>query len=204
MKRFEQQIGFIIEIDKLKSVLRRSRLIHDDRYENSAEHSWHFAVMAFVLAEHYPHTNQLNMLRVLKMALVHDLIEVYAGDTYCYDDVAKADAHARELEAANRLFSLLPPDQHDDIFCLWNEFETGTSHEARFARVIDRLNPFMLNFYSGGISWKANLVKRSQVIKRMEEIKSACPEIYRYVEELIAEAISNRWIIDDSRHELHA
>lgn len=197
MTHLEQQLEFIKEIDKLKSVVRRSLLINGERYENSAEHSWHFAVMAMVLIEHYPHANNLDMAKIIKMALIHDLAEIYAGDTYCYDQAMGVDQHQRELEAINKLLSLLPMGMRDDLFSLWHEFEAGHTHESRFARVIDRLNPFMLNFYSGGVSWTQNQVKKSQVLKRMGEIQEACPSLWAYVMSLLKTAIDNGWIIDD-------
>jgi putative hydrolases of HD superfamily len=200
MHRLLQQLEFIKEIDKLKSVLRRSLLINGERYENSAEHSWHFAIMAMVLAEHYQHKSSLDMLRVIKMALIHDLAEIYAGDTYCYDEISSINQHQREFEAINKLFSHLPTDMRDDLFALWDEFETGLSHESKFARVIDRLNPFMLNFYSGGVSWIKHQVKKSQVLKRMGEIKDTCPNIWSYVCQLLETAIEKGWIRDDSEN----
>lgn len=197
MARLEQQLEFIKEIDKLKSVIRRSLLINGERYENSAEHSWHFAVMAMVLSEHYPHTDSLDMAKIIKMALVHDLAEIYAGDTYCYDEAMIVDQHQRELEAIKKLLSLLPLDIQDNLFSLWHEFEAGHTHESKFARVIDRLNPFMLNFYSGGVSWTKHQVKKSHVLKRMSEIQETCPSIWVYVMSLLETAIGNGWIIDD-------
>lgn len=197
MQRLKQQIEFINELDKLKSVFRRSLLISGERYENSAEHSWHFALMAVVLAEHYPERDKLDMLRVLKMALLHDTAEIYAGDTYCYDEQAVEGQEEREWKAATKLFSMLPADQQAELFELWHDFEKNESHDAHFARVIDRLNPFLLNYYSGGITWKKNGIRISQVYKRMAEIKTACPSLWPFVMSLLDSAISQGWIIDD-------
>jgi putative hydrolase of HD superfamily len=197
MQRLIQQIEFINELDKLKSVFRRSLLINTERYENSAEHSWHFALMAVILAEYYPHGDKLDMLRVLKMALLHDTAEIYAGDTYCYDEQALHDQEERELKAATKLFAMLPADQSAELFGLWHEFEKNESHEAHFARVIDRLNPFLLNYYSGGISWKKNGIKISQVYRRMAEIQENCPSLWPFVMSLFDKALSEGWIIDD-------
>lgn len=196
MNRLEQQLEFIKEIDKLKLVLRRCLLINGERYENTAEHSWHLAIMALVLAEYYKYKN-LDMLRVIKLAIIHDLAEIYAGDTYCYDENASMDQEQRECASLKRLLALLPKDQQEEYSSLWYEFEKATTHEAKFARVVDRLSPFMLNFFSGGSSWKKHEVKVSQVYKRMSEIKDSCPEIWDYVERLLQEAVKNQWIIDD-------
>lgn len=197
MNRLTQQMEFIKEIDKLKSVLRRSLVIVEQRYENSAEHSWHFALMSLILAEHYPHSKNIDLFKVLSMALIHDLAEIYAGDTYCYDQQHIKDQHERELAAIQKVLDFLPADQYATYFALWMEFEAGQSHESKFARVMDRLNPFMLNYFSGGTSWVKHQVKRSQVLVRMGEIEQSCPDIWRYVMGLLSSAIEQGWIIDD-------
>lgn len=199
MSRLIQQMEFIKEIDKLKSVLRRSLVISEQRYENSAEHSWHFALMSLVLAEHYPHSNNLDLFKVVSMALIHDLAEIYAGDTYCYDELQTQGQHERELVAIQKIFEFLPADQYKRYFDIWTEFEHGRSHESKFARVIDRLNPFMLNYFSGGQSWVKHQVKKSQVLNRMGEIEQSCPEIWHYVIGLLNSAIEQGWIMDDSK-----
>ena len=167
--RLSQQIKFIKEIDKLKSVDRMSLLINGSRRENTAEHSWHFALMVSVLAEHAE--GDVDVGKTMKMALVHDIVEIDAGDTYCYDEAANSDKEDREIAAAKRIFGILPDDQGSEIWQLWKEFEEGKTAEAKYARAIDRLNPFMLNFYSGGKPWAENRITKNQVMKRMGEIK---------------------------------
>jgi putative hydrolase of HD superfamily len=194
--RLNQQFEFIREIDRLKLVLRMSTLIDGSRRENTAEHSWHFAVMVSTLAEHSDAS--INLLRTAQMALVHDLVEIDAGDTYCYDEAANVYKGDREIIAAKRLFALLPQDQGQYFWDLWTEFEEGKTAEARFARALDRLNPFMLNFYSGGLPWKTNGIRRSQALKRMGEIEYNVPKLWAYVMELLNEATAKGWIVDDS------
>lgn len=194
--RLKQQLSFIKEVDKLKSVERMCLLINGSRRENTAEHSWHFALMVSILAEH-ANGDALDLLKTMKMALVHDLVEIDAGDTYCYDEKANGDKAQREVAAAKRIFGILPDDQGQEIWQLWEEFEEGKTVEARFARAIDRLSPFMLNFYSGGRPWIENQVTRSQVMKRMGEIEHNVPKLWPYVTELINDAVSNGWIISD-------
>src|SRR5215510_13981258 len=138
-ERFERQIQFILEVDKLKTILRRTYLLNTDRAENTAEHSWHLAMMAILLAEHA--NEPVNVNHVVKMVLIHDIVEIDAGDTYFYDSAAEVDKSERERAAADRLFAILPPDQADELRKLWEEFETGTSAEARFALALDRFIP---------------------------------------------------------------
>ena len=193
--RLLNQIAFIKEIDKLKSVLRMSTLIDGSRRENTAEHSWHLGLMAAVLEEHSD--DKLDISRTIRMALVHDIVEIDAGDTYCYDESAHADKEEREKAAADRIFALLPQDQGEILRPLWDEFEEGHTAEAKFARAVDRLSPFMLNFYSGGEAWIKNGIKKSQALGRMGEIKTNVPKLWPYVQSLLSDAMANGWIIDD-------
>ncbi len=163
-ERLHQQIAFILEIDKLKSILRRTYLVNDPRHENSAEHSWHLAMMAMVLAEHA--NAEVNLLRVLKMLLVHDVVEIDAGDTYCYDTGGNDSKAEREMAAAHRIFGLLPNDQRDEMHQLWEEFEARQTPEARFAAALDRLMPILHNYYTQGRSWLEHGVTQTQVIDR--------------------------------------
>jgi len=175
--RLENQLKFIQEIDQLKSVDRVSLLINSSRRENTAEHSWHFALMVSILAEHAD-TDSLDIPKTIYMALVHDIVEIDAGDTYCYDEQGYEDKSEREVAAAKRIFGILPDDQGQEIWRLWEEFEEGRTEEAKFARAIDRLNPFMLNFYSGGKTWVDNKIKKSQVLKRVGEIEHNTPKLW--------------------------
>ena len=149
--RLAQQLRFVAEADRLKAVLRQTRLMDASRRENSAEHSWHLALMAVVLAEYAPETTDL--ARVLEMLVLHDVIEIEAGDTFAYDAAANLDKAAREQAAATRTFGLLPQDLNARLRALWEEFEGGATNEARFANALDRLQPLLGNFYSGGGTW---------------------------------------------------
>ncbi len=185
--RLEQQIRFILEIDKLKTVLRRSYLLNGSRYENSAEHSWHLAVMALVLAEHA--NEPVDLCRVLKMLLVHDIVEIDAGDTYCYDEVANQDKAERERRAAERLFGLLPPDQRDELRALWEEFEARQTPEAKFAAALDRLMPLMHNFFTGGRSWQEHGVTLEQVLERNSPTAEGSATLWAFAKRLIDQAV---------------
>ena len=169
-ERLQQQIGFLIEIDKLKSIIRRTPLINQSRFENSAEHSWHLALAASTLYE-YAGDDDLDVQHVIKLLLVHDLIEIEAGDTYCYDEAGRKDQKQREDLAADRLFSLLPADQKNEIHGCWEEFENRRTPEARFAHAVDRLMPLLHNYITGGKSWRENSIRRAQVEDRMASIK---------------------------------
>lgn len=184
--RLEEQLKFIVEIDQLKSVLRRSLLCDASRRENSAEHSWHLAAMAALLTEYA--AEPVDVVRVLKMLLVHDVVEIDAGDTYAYDPQANETREAREQQAADRIFGLLPQDQATEIRRLWDEFEAGSTPESRYALALDRLQPLLLNFHSDGISWKQHGVTAAAVIQRMQPIKTATPHLWSVVENIVNEA----------------
>ena len=150
--RLDRQLEFIAEINALKEVLRRSLLPHTGRRENSAEHSWHVALMAALLAEHA--NAEFDVPRVIKMLLIHDIVEVDAGDTYLYDTAALPGQHEREEKAAERLFNLLPPDQAQELRALWDEFEKRSTPEAKFAKALDRFQALFTNFSGGGLAWQ--------------------------------------------------
>jgi putative hydrolase of HD superfamily len=160
-ERLTQQIEFILEIDKLKQIIRRSYLISGERRENTAEHSWHLAMLALILAEHA--NEPVDLLRVLKMVLVHDIVEIDAGDTFVFDTVGIQDKAVREQEAAERLFGLLPGDQASELRLLWEEFEARETAEAHFANAVDRLIPLLLNYQSGGRTWQENGVTSDRI-----------------------------------------
>ncbi|MEM7051094.1 MAG: HD domain-containing protein [Acidobacteriota bacterium] len=186
--RLEQQIEFILEIDRLKSILRQTTLTDDSRRENSAEHSWHIALMVFVLAEHAV-GEDLALDRVMQMLLVHDLVEIDAGDTFCYDAEANRDKEIREQRAADRIFGLLPPDQGERLRRLWDEFEAGETPEARYAVALDRMQPMLLNLASEGSSWQRHGIRRQQVVERNRPIGDGAPALWRYMEERLAAAV---------------
>ena len=193
-KRLKQQIRFLLEIDRLKSVLRRSLLIGFHRLENSAEHSWHLSVMALVLAEYAP--QELDLLRVLKMLLVHDLVEIDAGDTYAYDAAGAKDKAEREQRAAQRIFGLLPDDQTQELRSLWEEFEGRATPEARFANALDRLMPLLHNYHTGGQSWRQHGVRRFQVEERCASIADGGEVLDQLARQIIGQAVARGYLAE--------
>lgn len=185
--RLERQLQFILEIDKLKLILRQTLLTDGSRRENSAEHSWHLAMMAILLAEYAP--TQIDVLRVIKMLLVHDLVEIDAGDTFCYDVQSNENKAMREAEAANRLFGLLPEDQGVELRNLWEEFEAQETGEARFATALDRLQPFLHNQHTKGGTWQIHGITREQVQRRMQPLEEGAPLIWPFVQKVIEDCV---------------
>lgn len=194
-ERVAAQLRFLVEADRLKSVLRRTRLVDGSRHENSAEHSWHMALAAAVLADHAPAGADPG--RALRMVLVHDVVEVDAGDAFCYDAAANVGKEERERMAAARLFGLLPAELRDDLRALWEEFEAGTTPDARFAVAMDRLQPLLLNYHGGGGSWAEHGVSRAQVLRRMDPIRTATPTLWPAVRAMIDDAVAAGWIRPD-------
>jgi putative hydrolases of HD superfamily len=177
--RLAQQIAFLVEADKLKNVVRRTPLVDASRLENSAEHSWHLVLIIMVLREYGP--EDVDWMRVLEMAAVHDLVEIDAGDTFAYDIEGHATKVARELAGADRIFGLLPPDQQARFRQLWEEFEAQQTVEARFANAVDRLQPLLQNAHSGGGSWVGRSLEQQQVLARMAPIEAAMPDLWPHV-----------------------
>jgi putative hydrolase of HD superfamily len=192
-ERLHRQISFLLEIDKLKSVYRRSYLLNRSRHENDAEHSWHLAVMAMILLEHADNP-ELDLLTVMKMLLVHDLVEIYAGDTFAYDEQGHADKAERERIAANRLFGMLPDDQRAELMSLWEQFEAGITPEAKFAAAIDRLEPLLLNYHTEGKSWREHGVRSGQVLSRNRLIDDSSPALWEYVQSMIEDAVKRGYL----------
>ena len=186
--RLTRQMSFILEIGRLKHILRRTLTIHSDRNENDAEHSWHLAVMAIVLSEYAE--EGVDVLRAVKMVLVHDLVEIDAGDTYCYSDHDPAEKLEREQAAADRIFTILPDDQAREVMELWQEFEQGDTPEARFAAALDRLQPLLLNCQVRGKVWQKHGVRRHQVMERAAPIGESSPDLWDYARDLIDRAVS--------------
>jgi putative hydrolase of HD superfamily len=186
MDRLASQLRFILEIDKLKSVYRRTYLVDGTRRENSAEHSWHLALLALVLSEH---ANQpLDVAKVVKMVLIHDIVEVDAGDTYIYDDQGgKAE---RERLAADRIFGLLPADQEKEFRTLWEEFEGGATPEARFASALDRFIPQLHNYHTQGRSWKEHGITPERVLSRNVEIADGSVKLWEWTQIIIERAVA--------------
>lgn len=191
-ERLHQQIDFILEVDRLKTILRRSPLLAADRRENDAEHSWHLALMTLVLAEYAD--EPVDVSKVLALVLVHDLVEIYAGDTFLYDAVGAADQEEREQEAADRLFALLPDDQRDRFRALWDEFEARKTPEARFAKAMDRLQPLLLNFANRGGTWRTPGVTEVDVRARKSVIGDASAPLWQYAQNLIDTGAENGWV----------
>lgn len=186
--RFEQQIRFILEIDKLKTIIRRTYLLNADRLENTAEHSWHLAIMAILLAEHA--NEPVNVARVVKMVLIHDIVEIDAGDTYFYDTAAALDKSERERAAADRLFGLLPPDQGKELRELWDEFEAHQSPDARFALALDRFIPQLHNYHSKGRSWAEHGITADRVLERNECMAEGSAKLWECARSLLDDAVA--------------
>lgn len=186
--RFTKQIKFIIEIDKLKQVFRQTFITDKLRQENSSEHSWHITVMAIIFSE-YALDPQVDILKVVKMLLVHDLVEIDAGDTFCYDEQACKSQNERELIASKRIFNLLPKDQAKQFESLWKEFEACKTPNAKYANALDRLQPLINNYYTDGIAWKKNKVKSYQMITRNKRIAEGSPKLGNYAADLIEKAL---------------
>jgi putative hydrolases of HD superfamily len=186
--RLARQIEFIVECDKLKDIFRQTINTQSRRPENDAEHSWHLCLCVVILAEH-ANAPQLDVLRVLKMIIVHDLVEIDAGDTFAYDATAMADQHAREAVAAERIFGLLPPDQAAEFRGLWDEFEEKQTPESKFATAVDRFQPMLLNCRSEGAAWKRHSITHDRVLARNRVIADGCPELWRYAERMLEEIV---------------
>ncbi len=191
-ERFDQQIQFILEIDKLKSVIRQSYLLDGSRQENSVEHSWHVVLMGLLLAEYAE--QHVDLLRIMKMLLIHDIIEIDAGDTYCYDEAGVMDQSSRENTAAERLFGLLPEDQMEEFRDLWAEFEERSTAEAKFAATIDRLMPLLHNFHTEGRSWREHGIRVNQVRDRNEVMKEGALPLWEFAMSLIDDAVERGYL----------
>ena len=187
--RLEQQIRFLIEVDKLKEVFRQTVLLNSRRSENDAEHSWHLCLAVLVLAEHANEPG-LDVLRVLKMLLIHDLVEIDAGDTFAYDVARLAGQHEREAIAAERIFGLLPTDQAAEFRALWDEFEARETIEARFAAACDRFQPMLLNVHTEGSAWQRHGVTSDRVIARNRHIADGAIAVWEYAAGMIEEAVA--------------
>jgi len=188
MGRLDQQMAFVGEVGQLKSVLRQTVLADIGRPENSAEHSWHLAVMALALAEHAPPGTDLS--KVIGMVLVHDLVEIDAGDLFLYADQSEQERQLiAERAAADRIFAILPAEQATAMRQLWDEFMERTTAEARFARALDRLQPFLENFSVGGGTWKRHGITADQVLAKVKLIEDGSPTLGRYAEDLVGRAV---------------
>lgn len=182
-----KQIEFIKEIDKIKYIQRRTKLFNSDRNENDAEHSWHLAMMAIVLNEYSD--AKIDILKVIKMVLIHDIVEIDAGDTFIYDQNKNHENTDEELKAAERIFGILPEKQAKEFIEIWKEFEDGISNEAKFARSMDRLEPLLQNTSNNGGTWKEYGVKYQTVYDKKKAIQNGSSELWKYAEKLIDESV---------------
>lgn len=211
-ERMKKQLEFLLTLDKLKNVYRQTYILCDDlpqgskefddnfkekkplpRRENDAEHSFSLAIAAAVLAEYS--NEPVDVAKVMKMVLVHDAVEIYAGDTYCYDDEGAKTKEAREKAAAEKIFGTLPEEQSAEYRALWDEFERNDTPEARFSNAMDRIQPLLLNYSREGYSWKEHGVNSSQVRKRFDKVKDGSAELGRMVDDLLNKAIENGFLI---------
>lgn len=193
MERLSQQMEFLIEVDKLKEIFRQSLLADSSRHENDAEHSWHMAMMAIILKEYAPEGTDI--LHSIKMMLIHDLVEIYAGDTYLYDEKGNADKDEREKLAADKIFGLLPKEQGEEMKALWYEFEACETKESGFANTLDRLQPVLLNYLTKGVMWQKHGVSSDMVIKKGYRLmENADEKIKAYYLKLINESVEKGYL----------
>ncbi|MBP4044251.1 HD domain-containing protein [Chromobacterium violaceum] len=186
-------IDFVLEIDKLKQVTRKTRVLNSDRYENSAEHSWQIALLASSLAPYA--AEPVNMDRVVAMLLVHDIGEIETGDTIVYAEGGWEERKAQELACVSRIFGMLPEEQGSRFLALWNEFEAGETAEARFAHAADRAMPVLLNLANSGQSWRENGIRHQQVVDRIgPPVRAGCPALWDYLEGRLEQAKAHGWL----------
>lgn len=192
--RFEKQLAFILEADKEKNILRQTHLTGHGRRENDAEHAWHMAMMIYLLKEYS--NREIDIAKTMMMALIHDIVEIDAGDTYAYDTLGLETQKEREQRAAERIFGMLPEDQCSELRALFDEFEACESAEARFARTMDNFQPLLLNHSNGGADWRAHQVTKSKVVGRQQTSKLGSEAIWEYTEDLIRENVKKGCILD--------
>jgi len=194
VERLMNQIHFITEIDKMKQIYRKNVVIGTERNENDAEHSWHLAMMAILLSE-YSADQDIDLLKVVKMVLIHDLVEIDAGDTFCYDEEGYKDKEEREKKAAQRLFNILPADQAQEILSLWQEFEGLNTSEARFAACLDRFQPLILNYNTNGHTWQIPGITKDNVLQRNSLLKENASDLWEFARELIEDSVKKGFMM---------
>lgn len=195
MNRLEQQLQFILEIDKVKKIIRQTPLSDASRKENDAEHSWHIALMAYLLQEYAEEPVEVS--KVMLMVLIHDLVEIDAGDTYAYDEEGAKTKDEREKKAADRIFGMLPEEQGMYLKALWEEFEAYETAEAKYAHMLDNFQPLLLNDAAGGISWTEHQVKKSQIYKRNEKVEETSATIWKCMQDKIDKHIQAGHVLDE-------
>lgn len=195
MEKLEQQIRFLLELDKQKEIIRQTYLADGSRKEGDAEHAWHLAIMAFLLADYA--NEKIDVLKTIKMVLMHDVIEIDAGDTYAYDTEGLKTKKDREIKAADRIYGMLPEEQKEEYRALWEEFEAMETPEAKFARALDNVQPILLNDASGGRSWREHEVKKSQVMGRNAKTHEGSEALWEYIKNIIDKNVEKGNLIDE-------
>lgn len=186
-ERLKKQLDFALEIDREKNIFRKTHLSGHGRNENDAEHAWHMAIMAYLLREYS--NEAIDIARVMIMCLIHDIVEIEAGDTYAYDTEHKKTQKAREDAAKEKLYSMLPEDQKEELTALFDEFEEGLTAEAKFARAMDNLQPLLLNHSNNGADWVSHQVTAAQVYGRQSKTKEGSETLYKVTDQIIQENI---------------
>lgn len=195
MNRFEKQMAFALKIDEEKNILRQTHLSHHGRRENDAEHAWHMSIMAYLLKEYA--NEEIDLAHTMMMCLIHDIVEIEAGDTYAYDEEGKKTQAAREALAADHLFGLLPEDQKQEMIALFNEFEESKTPEAKFAHAMDNFQPFMLNDANDGGDWREHGVTKTQVYGRQSRTAEGSLALYEYTDKILQKHIAKGDIKDE-------
>lgn len=190
--RLKKQIEFILEVDKAKEIYRRTLVTNGKRCENDAEHSWHLALMAPLLKEYIK--EEVNVEKVINMVIIHDLVEIDAGDTFCYDVDGNKSKREREEKAANRIFNILPKDQGKIIFELWNEFEDIKTPESKYANILDRIQPLLLNLATDGRKWLENNTTKDMVLNRMSVVKETSGELWQLVLDIVETGVNKGYL----------
>ena len=194
MRKIDRQMDFIIEIDKLKNVFRQSLISDGSRHENDAEHSWHLCMIAITLEEYAEEGTDI--LKCIKMALIHDIVEIYAGDTYLYDEEGNKDKSEREMKSAEKIYGLLDESQKKEFLRLWREFDEGETKEAVFANILDRIQPITLNYLTKGEMWLKNGIRKEQVLNKAWRVfKLAHPDISEYMMRIIDESVKKGYLM---------
>ena len=195
IERFKKQLDFILEIDKEKEIYRQTHLKGYKRQENDAEHAWHMAIMIYLLKEYA--NEEFDVAKAMMMALIHDIVEIDAGDTYAYDTKNLATQEEREEKAANRIFGMLPDEQKKEMLDLFYEFEEGKTPEAKFAKTMDNFQPILLNDSNNGKDWRVHQIKKSQVVNRQKKSQLGSEDIWEYTSELIERNVQKGNLIDE-------
>lgn len=189
---FTEVVQFLMELDKLKSIYRKNKLLNRERHENTAEHSWQFAVAAMSFA---PYVQGVNIEHAIKLALVHDIVEIDAGDVLVFDNAARDAIHAEEVKAANRIFNLLPSPQNTTLLALWNEYDALETPESLYANAIDRAMPMLMNLHNQGQSWVENHIRLEQVLSKCDYIEQILPEFYQQLKQQLELAQQKGWLL---------